>query len=269
MPKVMLTGAAGGIGQATARLLWEKGFHLILTDRDEDLLHHTYPEVPAGSTLYALDVTKLEAWQQAAQRFAEVNILIQLAGVMRVGTFIHQPLKEWHLQLQVNLVGLSYGAWVFGRLFAERGAGHLIHLSSLAGVTAIPGIVGYTATKFGVRGLSLGLDAELRPRGVPVTVIGPGPVRTPLILNELPKPESAYTLAAGDLLEPEEVARAIWRAIRKQPREILLPLHKAVAARLISIWPALQGYAVSLFESGARHRRQKYLETLSNSGTLS
>lgn len=269
MPKAMMTGAAGGIGQATARLLWQKGFHLILTDRDEALLHRTYPDVPEGSALYTLDVTSLEAWQQAAQRFAEVDILIQLAGVMRVGTFIHQPIEEWHLQLQVNLMGLAYGAWVFGRLFAERGKGHLIHLSSLAGVTAIPGIVGYTATKFGVRGLSLGLDAELRPRGVPVTVIGPGPVRTPLILNELPKPESTYTLAAGGLLEPEEVAQAIWRAIRTQPREILLPRHKAIAARLISIWPALQGYAASLFEPGARRRRQKYLQTLLSSGTPS
>ncbi|RMF52361.1 MAG: SDR family NAD(P)-dependent oxidoreductase [Bacteroidetes bacterium] len=269
MPKALLTGAAGGIGQATAQLLWRKGFHLVLTDRDEDLLHRTYPELPAGSTLYVLDVTNLQAWQQAVQYFAEVDILIQLAGVMRVGTFIQQPIEAWHLQLQVNLVGLAYGAWTFGRLFAERGAGHLIHLSSLAGVTAIPGIVGYTATKFGVRGLSLGLDAELRPLGVPVTVIGPGPVRTPLILNELPKPESVYTLAAGGLLESEDVAQAIWRAIRKRPREILLPFHKAMAARLISLWPALQSYAASLFESGARRRREKYLQSLPNSDTLS
>jgi len=269
MPKALLTGAAGGIGQATAQLLWRKGFDLVLTDRDESLLHRTYPEVPAGSTSYVLDVTSLKAWQEAAQRFTEVDTLIQLAGVMRAGTFIHQPIETWHLQLQVNLVGLAYGAWTFGRLFAERRSGHLIHLSSLAGVAAIPGIVGYTATKFGVRGLSLGLDAELRPLGVPVTVIGPGPVRTPLILNELPKPESVYTLAAGGLLEPEEVAQAIWRAIRKRPREILLPFHKAMAARLVSIWPALQSYATSLFESGARRRREKYLQSLPNSDTLS
>lgn len=260
MPKALLTGAAGGIGQATARLLWEKGFSLILTDVSLETLHQAYPSLPTGSALHPLSVTELAAWEATAEQYADIDILIQLAGVMRVGTFIEQPIDEWHLQLQVNLLGVAYGCWVYGRLFAQRGRGHIINVASMAGVAPIPGIAGYTATKFGVRGLSLALDAELRPRGVPVSVIGPGPVQTPLILNELPKPESVYTLAAGGLLRPEAVARAIYRAIRQRPPEILLPWHKAVAARLVSLFPSLHHLTARLVEPGARRRREKYLK---------
>ncbi|MEN2992975.1 MAG: SDR family NAD(P)-dependent oxidoreductase [Bacteroidia bacterium] len=261
MPKVLLTGAAGGIGVATARRLWEKGFQLVLTDLSLSALERAFPEVPSGSSLEPLDVQSLENWGEIAERHSDTEILIQLAGVMRVGKFLEQPIELWHLQQGVNLTGLVYGAWVFGRRFAERGHGHLIHVASLAGIAPVPGIAAYTATKFGVRGFSLALDLELRPQGVPVTVICPGPVATPLIWNELPKPESVYTLAAGGLLEPEAVARAIERAIWDRPPEIALPAHKARAARLVGAFPRLLPWAVRFFTKGAAQRRAKYLQT--------
>lgn len=263
MPKVILTGAAGGIGQATARLLWEKGYTLVLTDSRMEALESAYPTLPGGSSLQELDVTSMEAWQALAQAHGDADVLIQLAGVMRAGNFLEQPLEVWHLHAQVNLYGVVYGAWTFGRLFVQRGKGHLIHIASLAGIAPIPGITSYTATKFGVRGFSLALDAELRPQGVPVTVICPGPVATPLILNELPKPESVYTLSAGGLLKPEAVAQAILRAIRHHPKEILLPAGKAWAARMVSLFPRLQDVAARFLRSGAEARRQKLLRQLS------
>lgn len=262
MPKVLITGAAGGIGQATARLLWQKGFHLILTDASDAALAKAFPQVPDGSHIETLDVTDLQAWEAAAERHKDTDILIQMAGIMRAGTFIEQPIEEWHLQARVNLDGVIYGAQTFGRHFAARGQGHIINIASMAGIAPVPGITGYTATKFAVRGFSLALDMELRPRGVPVTVICPGPVATPLIFNELPKPESVYTLSAGGLLAPEAVARAVWRAIRRRPREILLPLNKAIAARLVSLFPALLGIAPRLMTPGAARRRTHYLRTL-------
>lgn len=260
MPKAILTGAAGGIGQATARLLWEKGFSLVLTDASEAALQKAFPSVPEGSLLYPLDVTQLSAWEALAAAHGDADVLIQLAGVMRAGRFIEQPVEEWHLQLDVNLRGLGYGARTFGRLFAERKQGHIINIASLAGVAPVPGIAGYTATKFGVRGLSLALDLELRPLGVPVTVICPGPVATRLIFDELPKPESVYTMVAGDLLKPEEVAHAVWRALRRQPREITLPWNKALAARIASAFPGVLATTARFLEKGAAERRAKYLQ---------
>ncbi|MCS7188518.1 MAG: SDR family NAD(P)-dependent oxidoreductase [Bacteroidia bacterium] len=262
MPKALLTGAAGGIGRATALLLWKKGFDLILTDKCEISLKAAFPDLPSGSVREVLDVTDPQAWQGIANRYTDPDILIQLAGVMRAGTFIKQSPEEWEWHVKINLNGIAYGAQTFGRIFAERGKGHIINVASLAGVAPIPGITAYTATKFAVRGLSLALDAELRPYGVAVSVVCPGPVRTSLILNELPKPESLYTLAMGGLLEPAVVAKSIWKAIRTRRREILLPLHKAIAAKFLSLFPELQGLAKLLAHPGATRRRQKYLKNL-------
>ncbi|MCS7298003.1 MAG: SDR family oxidoreductase [Bacteroidia bacterium] len=262
MPKVVITGAAGGIAQATARLLWQKGYQLVLTDISEAILQKAYPHLPAGSMQEILDVTDLSAWEALLERHKDAAILLQTAGIMRVANFIDQPIEEWHLQQRVNLTGLVYGCWVFGRHFAQRRSGHIINIASMAGVAPVPGVVGYTATKFGVRGLSLALDMELRPQGVPVTVICPGPVATPLIFNELPKPESIYTMVMGGLLTPEAVAEAIWRAIRRRPREILIPGYKAIAARLVSLFPSLLGIVPPLLRPGAARRREEYLKTL-------
>lgn len=259
MPKVLITGAAGGIGRVTAKLLWEKGFSTILTDVSQEALVAAFPDLPPDCILERLDVTRLSEWEAIAGKYQEIDILIQMAGVMRAGTFVEQPIDEWHLQQQVNLTGVIYGAKVYGQVFVRRGYGHIINVASLAGIAPVPGIAGYTATKFAVRGFSLALDMELRPRGVAVTAICPGPVATSLIFDELPKPESVYTLSAGGLLPPESVAQAIWRAIRRRPKEILLPYHKAIAARIVSLAPRLLIWVPQLMEKGAARRRSEYL----------
>jgi hypothetical protein len=87
-------------------------------------------------------------------------------------------------------------------------------------------------------------------------------VRTPLILDELPKPESVFTLSAGGLLEPIDVAKAIERAIRRRPLEITLPRSKSIAARMVSLFPPLQRWAARLLATDAERRRQKYLQKI-------
>ncbi len=260
MPKILLTGAAGGIGQAAVQRLLENGHTVIATDSSLDRLQAAFPQPHARLLLAAHDVTSYTAWETLAQTYADIEVLVQLAGIMRVGWFAEQPVEVFELQLRVNLLGLGYGCQVYGRLFRARGRGHLINIASLAGVSPIPGIAGYAATKFGVRGLSLSIAEELRPYGVSVTVICPGPVRTSLILDELPRPESVYTLSAGGLLEPIDVAKAIEKAIRRKPLEILLPRDKAFAARLVSWMPQLQRSAARFFAKGAEKRRQAYLQ---------
>ncbi|MCS6790764.1 MAG: SDR family NAD(P)-dependent oxidoreductase [Bacteroidia bacterium] len=265
MPKVLLTGAAGGIGKATTHLLHQKGYHLILTDYDERLLSQAYPEAHPSWKFHALDVTRLEAWEETLAHFPDIDVLIQLAGIMQVGWFVESPVSDIEKQTAINLMGLAYGCYVYGRHFAKRGEGHIINLASLAGIAPIPGITAYTATKFGVRGLSLALDAELRPRGVAVTVICPGPVGTSMIWNVLHRPESAYAFSMGGVLEPEAVAKAIERAIRKRPKEITLPLYKSIAARIVSLFPVLLSWAEWLMLKGAEQRRRHYWEKVRTS----
>ncbi len=260
--KILLTGSAGGIGQATVQRLLKRGHTIIATDISLEKLQEAFPDPLPNLHLATLDVTSYEAWQAVAERYPDINILIQLSGIMRVGWFIEQPIEVFESQLRINLLGLAYGCKVYGERFKARRHGHIINVASLAGVVPIPGIAGYSATKFGVRGLSLALAEELRSYGVQVSVICPGPVRTPLILDELPKPESVLTLSAGGLLEAADVARAIERAIQRRSLEITLPLSKSLAARLIALFPSLQRWVVPLLSGSAERRRQAYLREM-------
>lgn len=262
MPKILLTGTAGGIGQATVQRLLRANHTLIATDVSLERLQAAFPEPHPNLRLDTLDVTSLAAWQDTIQKYPDIDILVQLSGIMRVGWFVEQPIEVFETQLRINLLGLAYGCRVYGEIFKARGQGHIVNIASLAGVTAVPGIAGYSATKFGVRGLSLALAEELRPCGVHVTVICPGPVRTPLILDELPRPESVFTLSAGGLLEPADVARAIDRAIRRRPLEISLPFSKSVAARFVSLFPVLGRWAARFLAADAERRRQKLLKAV-------
>ena len=262
MPKILLTGAAGGIGQATVERLLAAHHTLIVTDASLERLQIAFPHPHPNLHLTALDVTSYAAWQAVAQNHPDIDILIQLAGIMRAGWFVDQPIEVFEAQLRINLLGLAYGCKVYGEIFKARRQGHIINMASLGGVAAVPGIAGYSATKFGVRGLSLALAEELRPYDVHVTVICPGPVRTPLILDELPKPESVFTLSAGGLLGPIDVAKAIERAIRRRPLEITLPRSKSIAARMVSLFPPLQRWAARLLAPDAERRRQKYLQKI-------
>ncbi len=262
MPKILLTGAAGGIGQTTVQRLLRAQHTLIVTDVSMERLQAAFPDPHPHLHLTPLDVTSYSEWEAIAQQYPDVDILVQLSGIMRAGWFVDQSIETFESQLRINLLGLAYGCQVYGARFKARGHGHIINIASLAGVVPVPGIAGYSATKFGVRGLSLALAEELRPYGVYVTVICPGPVRTPLILNELPKPESALTLSAGGLLEPVDVAKAIERAIRHRPLEITLPFYKSVAARVISLFPSLQRWAGRFLFSDAERRRQAYLKKI-------
>ncbi|MGQ9863278.1 MAG: SDR family NAD(P)-dependent oxidoreductase [Bacteroidia bacterium] len=234
--KIIITGAVGGIAQATVKLLLQKTqAHLVLTDYDVSLLEATYSP-HARYTLHKLDVRELSDWDSLWQEEG-ITHLIQMAGVMRVGSLEVQSLEEWTLQRSVNLDGVILGTVSGARYFLQRGGGHIINIASLAGVAPIAGISFYTATKFGVRGFTLAADMELRSKGVALTVVCPGPVWTPLFWNEVKKEEAYYTLSAGGVLAPQAVAQAIYRALRKKPQEIALPAGKAFLARIASFLP--------------------------------
>lgn len=255
--KIAITGAAGGIAQATVKLLLEKTpAQLILTDYDIALLEAIYA-MHTRCTLRKLDVRDASHWR-ALWEEEGITHLIQLAGIMRVGSLASQPLSEWELQRSVNLDGTILGTVSGAKYFLRRGGGHIINVASLAGVAPIAGISFYTATKFGVRGFTLSADLELRPKGVALTVICPGPVWTPLFWNEVKKEEAYYTLMAGGVLEPQEVAQAIYRALRKKPQEIALPAGKAFLARLASFFPNFIPSMAGWF-SGAAKKRQNQL----------
>jgi NAD(P)-dependent dehydrogenase (short-subunit alcohol dehydrogenase family) len=226
-----VTGAASGIGRATALELAQRGCDLAICDRDEAGLAETAGRARAlGRRVHAARVDVADAEQM--RRFAEaalaalgrIDLLVNNAGIAVGGEFVEVPLHEFAKVVGVNLMGVVHGCHVFlPRMLDQKSGGHVVNVASMAGYVAGPGSTAYTATKFAVIGFSESLRAELREHGIGVTAVCPGIIDTPII-RTTPTYGSAATpeyRARGERLferrnyGPERAARAIVKAIAR------------------------------------------------------
>src|SRR3990172_6279835 len=184
----LVTGAASGIGRATALAFARRGADLVICDIDEAGLAASAEAIRSlGREVQAERVDVSSAEQMAAfaasvhARREAVDLLMNNAGVAIGGAFLDTSLADWDWILGINLRGVIHGCHHFIPRMVQRGrGGHVIHLSSAAGYSASSALAAYNATKFGVLGLSEALWEELRPHGVGVTAVCPGLIDTPI-----------------------------------------------------------------------------------------
>jgi NAD(P)-dependent dehydrogenase (short-subunit alcohol dehydrogenase family) len=184
----LVTGAASGIGRATALAFARLGADLVICDVDEAKLAEATSELrKLGRDVIAERVDVADATQMA--RFAEtvhgrveaVDILMNNAGVAIGGPFLATSLADWDWILAINLKGVVHGCHFFLPPMVERGrGGHVVNVSSAAGYSAASVLAAYNATKFGVLGLTEALWDELRSAGISVTAVCPGIIDTPI-----------------------------------------------------------------------------------------
>jgi short-subunit dehydrogenase len=207
---VAVTGAARGIGLATAEALAERGALVV------------------GGDLPELDVTSrssFAAWLEAA---GPIDVLINNAGLMHVGSFLEES-DEWtRRQVDVNLHGVILGMKLALPAMVARGSGHVINIASAAARIGVPREAVYAATKHAVLGVSQSVRLELRGTGVDLSVVMPGLVRTEL---------AAGTLKGGLVLEPEDVARAIVATIERPRFDVYVPRAYGAIAGVGQILP--------------------------------
>ncbi|ORA11823.1 SDR family oxidoreductase [Mycobacterium asiaticum] len=239
---VVVTGGARGIGFATAKALLVRGALVVIGDRDAGALRDAVAELSrAGAVLgYPLDVADRDSFVHflsLAKSGSDggIDVLINNAGVMPVGSFTEQPAQAIRSALEVNLYGVLNGCQLVLPEMLTRRRGHIVNIASMAGVMAIPGQVVYAATKFGVVGLSVALADEFASHGVQVTVVLPPFTRTDLIAG-------TKASGVGRPVEPDVVAAAIVGALDKPRTQVSVPR----PARLV-------GPVVSML--GARGRR--------------
>ncbi|GGK38499.1 short-chain dehydrogenase [Deinococcus malanensis] len=220
---VVLTGASSGIGRATARELASRGHTLVLAARRADQLMQLALELDAsGKRVIAVptDVTSPDARRYlievACGHFGRIDVLINNAGVtVEQGWWWDDPdpmrVLRVNLEAPIELTRLALPD------MRARGAGHIINIGSVAGRAATNGI--YSASKFGLRGFSLGLRRELLGTGVNVSLIAPGFVQSEMTASaRLPMPG------------PEVVARAVAAVMDRPQREVIVPgAYRAVA----------------------------------------
>ncbi|MHA3022806.1 SDR family oxidoreductase [Mycobacterium sp. BMJ-28] len=188
--RCLLTGAASGIGRATALRLAAEGAELFLTDRDADGLALTAADVDAlGGTVgtyRALDVSDFDAVTEFAADIhaahGSMDLVCNIAGISAWGTVSTLTHQHWKSMIDVNLMGPIHVIESFlpPMVAAGRG-GHLVNVSSAAGIVALPWHAAYSASKYGLRGLSEVLRFDLARHRIGVSVVVPGAVKTPLV----------------------------------------------------------------------------------------
>jgi 3-oxoacyl-[acyl-carrier protein] reductase len=206
---IAITGSSKGIGRETALLLQSLGANLVLGSRsNKDDLSGNVLSLP-------LDVTNEKSvknfYERAIQQFGTVDVLINSAGVGMFEPVIDSSTEAFDQMISVNLRGTYLTCKYFGKHMADQGKGQIINLVSIAGTTALPGCGGYSASKFGVLGLTKVLQAELRKKGVQVTAVLPGAVSSSFWEKIEPKPD------LSDMIPTETVAKHILYLITQPP----------------------------------------------------
>jgi len=183
----VISGGAEGIGFSVAQAMGRQGMNVVLGDIDVEQLARAKAQLEAQGIkvlTVQMDVSKQEHWkavaEQAIERFGKVHMLVNNAGVGGTPGPIEQTDdKDWRWVLDVNLMGVIYGAETMVPLMKQHGeGGWVINVASMAGMAGVPFAGPYTATKVAVVGMSESWHAELKPHNIQVSVLCPAFVRT-------------------------------------------------------------------------------------------
>jgi NAD(P)-dependent dehydrogenase (short-subunit alcohol dehydrogenase family) len=185
----VVTGAGSGIGRSTAILLGKLGARVYVADLNGAAAIDTAGTInDAGgkATGHTIDVTQPEQLNALADEVFEaegrVDILHNNAGIGHAGQVKDTPLEDWQKVIGVNVFGVVNGLNAFvPRMIEQGGEAHIVNTASMAGLAASAGMAPYVTSKFGVTGMSLALDAELKPSGIRVTALCPGVIDTAIV----------------------------------------------------------------------------------------
>lgn len=204
----VITGGASGIGLGMARALAARGMRLSIADLDEATLAAAVAEFEAAGVEVigtTVDVSDLDSVQRLAdvtmERFGQVNVLCNNAGVGIPTSARNMKLKDWKWIIDVDLWGPIYGVNVFLPLIEASGEGHVNSTSSMAGLISSGMMGAYNVAKHGVVALMAATERELRAKGSPITasVLCPGPINTNISRNSVQfRPGGAKPKADGD-----------------------------------------------------------------------
>ncbi len=254
--RIIVTGAASGIGQRVADDLVDRGHRVLASDINLDALtaHAEERRWPASRSMCRRhDVTDASAWQQivdeATGAWGGIDVLYNIAGYLQPGYVKDVALSDVDRHFDINVKGVVYGTRLAAARMVDQGGGHIINIASMAAFAPIPGIALYSASKYAVRAFSLAAATELKPHGVAVTVVCPDAVATPMLDKQKDYREAALTFTAPRVLTADEVAAVLTgRVLRDRPLEVALPRSRKWLAKMADLLPEVAQLINPMFQ---------------------
>ena len=254
--RCFLTGAASGIGRATALKLAAQGAELFLTDRNAEGLAQTVADARALGALVpahrALDISDYEPVRAFGADIhgahPSMDVVMNIAGISAWGTVSHLTHEHWEAMVSVNLMGPIHVIETFVPPMVRAGnGGHLVNVSSAAGIVALPWHAAYSASKYGLQGVSEVLRFDLARHRIGVSLVVPGAVNTPLVDTvqiagvdrDHPQVRKWVDRFSGHAVSPEVVADKILRGISRN-RYLIYTSHDIRALytfKRVAWWP--------------------------------
>jgi NADP-dependent 3-hydroxy acid dehydrogenase YdfG len=231
-----ITGAARGIGRATAQALLRQGMKVAIGDVDLQAAQATAEELGPSTVALALDVTDRVSFSafldEAQAQIGPLDALVNNAGIMPIGAFLHEDDATARRILDINVHGVILGMKLALPPMIAAGRGHVINIASQAGKYGFPGGATYCASKAAVINLSRAVRKELRGSGVEISVISPVAVNTELGLG-LAQPRQRQF----QKIEPQQVADAIVQTLQMPRFDVHVPKQLAAGERVSALLP--------------------------------
>jgi 3-dehydrosphinganine reductase len=258
----IITGGSSGIGKATAKLLFSQGTNISILARNPEKLNAALTEIETArlypeQKLIALEADVANRYSAetaiaiAIDRLGSPDLFIASAGIAHPGYFQELPVEVFEETMAINYFGSLYCLKLIVPIMAKKSRGHVVLISSGAGLIGIYGYTPYSPSKFALRGLAESLRGELRAMNIGISIVYPPDTDTPQLATEnLTKPpETKQITGTAQMWNAEDVAKAIVRGIHAQSFEITPGLEMSILGRWHSlISPGIQRYFDSLVD---------------------
>jgi NAD(P)-dependent dehydrogenase (short-subunit alcohol dehydrogenase family) len=262
----VITGAASGIGRATAVALAREGARVAIADVDRAGLAETAKQIEAISgqvSTYLLDVSSREAVYAFAQeieaQFGGADIVINNAGVAQVATVEELSYEDFEWVMNIDFWGMVYGSKAFLPQLRQKGAGHIVNVSSIFGLFSVPSQAAYNSAKFAIRGFTEALRHEMKGSGIAVSCVHPGGIKTNILRNarflqSVQTTEREQAMSGFDKLArttPDQAAQTIIKGIKANKPRILIGMDARILDWIIRLLPASYGKVMFRGEGGS------------------
>ncbi|MCA9725291.1 MAG: glucose 1-dehydrogenase [Kurthia sp.] len=210
----IITGSAQGMGAAHAKKFIEEGAKVVLTDLNEEKGNAFAAELGENAIFVKQNVANEEDWKnvvaKAEEAFGPVNVLVNNAGITMAKSITDTSVEDYRKIVEINQVSVFLGIKSVVSSMEKAGQGTIVNISSLNGL--VGGAVGYTDTKFAVRGITKAAALELAPKNIRVNSVHPGVIATPMVVQEDTKAAvEAFSkmIPMGRVAESEEVSNLV------------------------------------------------------------